>query len=191
MLLRPHIRAGSCTATQTRQRDVERADLVKVLDFGLARKSSRPENGSRRTHMPLPPILTDAGLAVGTVSYMSPETGRSERVDARSDIFSFGCVLYEMLTGKRAFQGDNRFSIAPAGAHQRAASPARSGSWGTSKPGTVVENACEKAPRRCRTWFATPRPSAAPARAAARPRHSGVFAVAAADGVSSRSWFRS
>jgi eukaryotic-like serine/threonine-protein kinase len=82
---------------------------VKILDFGLA-KLTRPQvPGSALTEAP--PTLFDAqtesGVIMGTVGYMSPEQVRGERVDHRSDIFSFGAILYEMLGGERAFQGSS------------------------------------------------------------------------------------
>jgi serine/threonine protein kinase len=76
---------------------------VKILDFGLAKLAASEKltaNDSTRTLGP----LTEEGVAVGTVSYMSPEQAQGKPVDSRSDIFSFGSVLYEMLTGQRAFQ---------------------------------------------------------------------------------------
>jgi len=80
---------------------------VKILDFGLA-KLVEPRNGSEvRTDLPTRKLNTDPGTAVGTVGYMSPEQVRGQRVDHRSDIFSLGVVLYEMLSGKRAFRGDS------------------------------------------------------------------------------------
>jgi Tol biopolymer transport system component len=75
---------------------------VKVLDFGLA-KLVRPEE-SRETVVTLTSPATLPGMVMGTVGYMSPEQVRGEPIDARSDIFGFGAVLYEMLTGKRAFK---------------------------------------------------------------------------------------
>ena len=82
--------------------------LVKLLDFGLA-KLNRPA-GDATAEM----SLTLAGHAVGTVFYMSPEQAQGKNVDARSDIFSFGAVLYEMLTGARAFQGDSEIATLAA-----------------------------------------------------------------------------
>ncbi|MGD0364272.1 MAG: serine/threonine-protein kinase [Bryobacteraceae bacterium] len=80
---------------------VTRAAQVKLLDFGLA-KQSGPALGENTATIAL--ALSEPGVVMGTVGYMSPEQVRGEPADARSDIFSFGCVLYEMLTGKRAFQ---------------------------------------------------------------------------------------
>jgi serine/threonine protein kinase len=77
---------------------------VKILDFGLA-KLTQDEPG---THTSLPTAThgTEAGVVMGTVGYMSPEQVRGTALDPRSDIFSFGAILYEMLSGKRAFHGD-------------------------------------------------------------------------------------
>ncbi|HWY59660.1 MAG TPA: protein kinase [Terriglobales bacterium] len=81
---------------------ITRDGRVKVLDFGLA-KLVRPEE-SHDTVATLASPATLPGMVLGTVGYMSPEQVRGESTDARSDIFSFGAVLYEMLTGKRAFK---------------------------------------------------------------------------------------
>jgi serine/threonine protein kinase len=77
---------------------------VKILDFGLA-KLTQAESGSH-TSLPTATHGTEAGLVLGTAGYMSPEQVRGKTLDARSDIFSFGAILYEMLSGKRAFHGD-------------------------------------------------------------------------------------
>ncbi len=78
---------------------------VKILDFGLARYT--PHAGADDTRSPTLAKPTDPGVVLGTVGYMSPEQVRGKPADARSDIFSFGAILYEMLTGQRAFQGDS------------------------------------------------------------------------------------
>ncbi len=88
---------------------------VKVLDFGLAKlaEASESQDEATRTLRADAP-LTEKGTIVGTVSYMSPEQAEGQTVDARSDIFSFGSLLYEMVTGKRAFQGGSRMSTIAA-----------------------------------------------------------------------------
>ncbi|MGA2359875.1 MAG: WD40 repeat domain-containing serine/threonine protein kinase [Terriglobales bacterium] len=77
---------------------------VKILDFGLA-KLTQADPGAG-TSMPTATHGTEAGVVMGTVGYMSPEQVRGMTLDPRSDIFSFGAILYEMLSGKRAFHGD-------------------------------------------------------------------------------------
>lgn len=81
--------------------------LVKVLDFGLAKLQDRGETGPDEVTLTVRAESAD-GSIVGTAAYMSPEQAEGNKVDARSDIFSFGAVLYEMLTGQRAFHGDSR-----------------------------------------------------------------------------------
>ena len=89
--------------------------LVKVLDFGLAKLTEQGAAGEfARTQTIAEAPKTDEGTIVGTVSYMSPEQAEAKKVDARSDIFSFGSLLYEMLTGRRAFQGDSKMSTLAA-----------------------------------------------------------------------------
>jgi serine/threonine protein kinase len=82
---------------------------VKILDFGLAKLKSPPEaldeNDSTRLK------ATSPGMLVGTVGYMSPEQVRAEEVDHRSDIFAFGAILYEMLSGRRAFHGNSSIEV--------------------------------------------------------------------------------
>ena len=84
---------------------------VKILDFGIA-KLTQADGSQSQTEIPTRRVDTDPGVVMGTVGYMSPEQVRGEAVDARSDIFSFGCVLYEMAAGKRAFQGPWRTGLA-------------------------------------------------------------------------------
>jgi eukaryotic-like serine/threonine-protein kinase len=81
---------------------------VKVLDFGLAKLEELPESGADDATRTVHATLTEEGTAVGSAPYMSPEQAEGRKVDARSDIFSFGAVLYEMLTGRRAFDGSSR-----------------------------------------------------------------------------------
>jgi len=78
---------------------------VKILDFGLA-KLIRPEEGAVSGEAPTVQVATDAGVVMGTVGYMSPEQVRGKTADHRSDLFAFGAILYEMLSGKRAFHGE-------------------------------------------------------------------------------------
>lgn len=78
---------------------------VKVLDFGLA-KLAGPRDGSESAATTTAPPRTAVGAIIGTTAYMSPEQAEGKPLDARSDVFSFGVVLYEMVTGRRPFQGE-------------------------------------------------------------------------------------
>ena len=82
---------------------------VKVLDFGLAKALQPTGAATEISHSPTitSPAMTQAGMILGTAAYMSPEQARGKPVDKRTDIWAFGCVLYEMLTGRRAFEGDD------------------------------------------------------------------------------------
>ena len=109
---------------------------VKVVDFGLAKLA---DAGAATASTPpgmslLPtiasPVVTQAGAILGTVAYMSPEQARGKPVDERTDIWSFGCVLYEMLTGLRPFQGGDTSS------DEIAAILTREPSWAAVPPGT-------------------------------------------------------
>ena len=83
--------------------------LVKILDFGIAKVTAAADPESNVTQ-----TLTMSGQVVGTVAFMSPEQAAGKEVDWRSDIFSFGCVLYEIVTGHRAFHGDTEMATLAA-----------------------------------------------------------------------------
>jgi Tol biopolymer transport system component len=96
-------------------RDIKPANIklrpdgaVKVLDFGVAKalESATTESGSKAPSLTTP-AMTQAGIILGTAAYMSPEQARGKPVDERADIWAFGCVLYEMLTGQQAFGGED------------------------------------------------------------------------------------
>jgi serine/threonine-protein kinase len=82
---------------------------VKVLDFGLAKavEAAPPRAETAASTITSPALVSAVGVILGTAAYMSPEQARGKPVDKRSDVWSFGCVLYEMLTGTRAFEGDS------------------------------------------------------------------------------------
>src|SRR5207237_2535154 len=82
-------------------------DRAKILDFGIAKLIEPVGEGVAQTDIATRKVQTDPGTVIGTVGYMSPEQVRGKHVDHRSDIFSFGAVLYEMLSGKRAFHGES------------------------------------------------------------------------------------
>jgi Tol biopolymer transport system component len=86
---------------------VSRDGFAKVLDFGLAKLTEAGPESENLSVAPTRPAETSAGTLLGTVGYMSPEQVRGKSVDFRSDIFSFGCILYEAVTRKRAFSADS------------------------------------------------------------------------------------
>jgi serine/threonine-protein kinase len=84
--------------------------MVKVLDFGIAKAiETRIMSGPQAPALTTP-AMTQAGVVLGTAAYMSPEQARGRPVDERADIWAFGCVLYEMLTGQAAFGGEDATS---------------------------------------------------------------------------------
>ena len=94
---------------------VTEQDQIKVLDFGLATLAAGlPVHATEETGARAAAIETGAGTILGTVAYMSPEQAEGHAVDARSDIFSFGAIFYEMLSGVRAFRGNSTFGTLAA-----------------------------------------------------------------------------
>ena len=121
---------------------------IKVLDFGLAKQAGtavgEDETADTLRTVAEPESLTSPGLAVGTVSYMSPEQARGERLDARSDLFSFGAVLYEMVTGKRAFPGKVQALITDGILNRAPASASSINSQVPSSLQQIIDRALEK-----------------------------------------------
>src|SRR6266849_616437 len=84
---------------------------AKLLDFGLAKPAAPLATGVTLTAASKQSAVTEQGTIIGTFQYMSPEQIEAKELDGRSDIFSLGAVLYEMLTGQRAFQGNSQLSV--------------------------------------------------------------------------------
>jgi serine/threonine protein kinase len=80
---------------------------VKILDFGLAKLTQTESGSGPQTNLPTATAGTEPGVVMGTLGYMSPEQIKGKPADARSDIFAFGAILYEMLSGRRAFHADS------------------------------------------------------------------------------------
>jgi Tol biopolymer transport system component len=125
---------------------VTRDGRVKILDFGLARQNLSGQ-ATDDTRSPTVAGSTEPGTVMGTVGYMSPEQVRGHPADSRSDIFSFGTVLYEMLTGRRAFQRDTGAETMTAILKEDP--PESSDSGARIPPGVdrIVQHCLEKSPQ--------------------------------------------
>jgi serine/threonine protein kinase/TolB-like protein len=123
-------------------------DKAKLLDFGLAKRITPLSDLAvdASTTRSLPAALTESGFTPGTVTYMSPEQARGDVIDARSDLFSFGAVLYEMVTGRPAFPGRSPGEILEAIFTKQPAPVAGAGSAVPEGLWRVIERALEKDP---------------------------------------------
>jgi serine/threonine protein kinase len=123
---------------------------VKILDFGLAKLSEpEPDAHAVTESVHLDTLLqTDAGTIIGTVAYMSPEQADGHKVDERSDIFSFGAVLYEMITGRRAFSGDSKLSTLASVLHKEPVPLGQSGDQVPAEVERIINRCLRKDPQR-------------------------------------------
>ena len=128
---------------------VTRRGHAKVLDFGLAKLTTKSASESSDALETLPPDsssleLTTEGVMLGTVCYMSPEQIRAKEVDGRTDLFSFGAVLYEMATGKMPFNGATSGEISGAILHQHPQPPSQLNSQVSPQLEAIINKALEK-----------------------------------------------
>jgi len=138
-------------------RDIKPANIfvtsrgqAKILDFGLAKlsrkrfRATEPVGVSKSATATEDELLTSPGVAMGTVAYMSPEQARGEELDARTDLFSFGAVLYEMATGQQAFTGTTTAVVFDSILHHEPAPPMQANPAIPPKLQEIVGKALEK-----------------------------------------------
>jgi serine/threonine protein kinase len=123
-------------------------DRVKILDFGLAKVSPLPVTDGSNSEAATRQALTDPGTVMGTVGYMSPEQVRGHQADHRSDIFSFGAILYEMLAGQRAFRRETMAETMTAILKEEPPELSETNSKINPQLEMVVRRCLEKAPER-------------------------------------------